>query len=106
LNDGLGGFGAPTEIHIRGRETPRAVCTGDFDDDGLRDAAVASLDSSDILVLMGDGVGGWRRDEIVFSIGQEAISVRCFDADTDGRTDIAFGRRKAGDVGAILTGSN
>ena len=104
LNEGAGTFGAATDVHIRGRETPRGVCTGDFDADGLRDAAVASLDTGDILVLHGDGAGSWRRDEIVFPIGQEAISVRCFDADGDGRTDIAFGRRKAGDVGAILTG--
>ncbi len=103
LNDGTGGFGPAADVHVRGRETPRDICTGDFDNDGFRDAAVASLDSGDIMVLHGDGAGGWRRDEHVFPIGQEAISVRCFDADGDGRTDIAYGRRKAGDVGAILT---
>jgi cysteine-rich repeat protein len=104
LNDGLGGFGAPTATHVRGRETPRGVCTGDFDADGHQDAAIASLDTGDVLVLHGDGAGAWRADEHTYPIGQEAISVRCFDADGDGRTDIAFARRKAGDVGAILTG--
>jgi cysteine-rich repeat protein len=103
-NDGAGGFNTTPAVHLRGRMTPRAVCSGDFDGDGIPDVAVASIDSNDVMVLHGDGNGGWRRDEIDFPVGQQASAVWCYDADGDGRTDIAFGRRKGGDVGAILTG--
>jgi hypothetical protein len=104
LNDGTAVFGSPSSVHVRGRETPRAICHGDFDDDGVPDVAVASVDSNDVMVLMGNGSGGWRVDERSFPVGQEASSVWCFDADGDGRSDVAYGRKRAGDVGAILTG--
>jgi len=104
LNDGTAVFTTPSLTHVRGRETPRAICHGDFDDDGEQDVAVASVDSNDVMVLLGDGTGGWRPDERDFPVGQEASAVWCLDADGDGRTDLAYGRKRAGDVGAILTG--
>lgn len=104
LNDGTGNFGNPALKHVRGREIPRSVCSGDFDDDGAKDIAVASLGSSDIMVLFGAGNGTWRADERLFPVGDAALSVSCIDADADGRVDdIAFGRRGGSEVGLILT---
>jgi hypothetical protein len=103
LNDGNGGFG-PKLVHLRGRETPRSICTGDFDNDGFADVAVGSLESNDVMVLHGNGDGTWRNDELDFPVGFGAVSVNCIDADGDGRTDIAYARKKAGDVGVVLTG--
>ena len=104
LNDGAGNFGNPAVKHIRGREIPRSVCSGDFDDDGNKDIAVASLGSSDIMVLFGAGNGTWRADERLFPVGDAALSVSCTDADGDQRIDdIAFGRRGGSEVGLILT---
>ena len=103
LNDGNGGFG-PKLVHQRGRETPRSICTGDFDNDGQADVAIGSLESNDVMVLHGKGDGSWRNDELDFPVGFGAISVNCIDADGDGRTDIAYARKKAGDVGVVLTG--
>lgn len=104
-NDGQGSFGAPAIRHVRGRETPRAICSADFDADGVPDAAVASLESNDIMVLFGVLGGGWRSDEKLFPVGDAPLSVRCADADGDGRSDIAFGRRSGSEVGVILTGN-
>jgi hypothetical protein len=103
LNDGNGNFGAPAVQHVRGREIPRAVCAGDFDNDGANDIAVASLGSNDIMVLFGTGNGTWRADERLFPVGDGPLSVSCNDADGDDKTDIAFGRRGGSEVGVILT---
>jgi cysteine-rich repeat protein len=104
LNDGTATFTTPSSVHVRGRETPRAVCAGDFDADGNQDIAVASIDSNDVMILHGNGTGTWRSDEQCFPVGEQAVSVWCYDADGDGRADVAFGRKLAGDVGAILSG--
>ncbi len=103
LNDGNGGFGGGASKHVRGREIPRSICAGDFDNDGQSDVAVASLGSNDIMVLFGAGDGSWRADERLFPVGDGALSVSCRDADGDDRTDIAFGRRSGSEVGVILT---
>jgi hypothetical protein len=103
LNDGAGGFPTITLQHVRGREIPRSVCAGDFDGDGVRDVAIASLGSNDIIVLHGDGNGTWRSDERLFPVGDGPLSVSCRDSDGDGRTDVAFGRRSGSEVGVILT---
>jgi len=103
LNDGAGGFSGSTLKHVRGREIPRSVCAGDFDDDGLSDVAVASLGSNDVMVLYGAGDGTWRADERLFPVGDGPLSVSCRDSDGDNRTDIAFGRRRGSEVGVILT---
>lgn len=103
LNDGNGGFPGGGSKHVRGREIPRSICAGDFDNDGQGDVAVASLGSNDIMVLFGAGNGTWRADERLFPVGDGALSVSCREADGDDRTDIAFGRRSGSEVGVILT---
>jgi cysteine-rich repeat protein len=105
LNDGQGNFTDPKLQHVRGREIPRSVCSGDFDNDNTKDVAVASLGTGDVMVLFGAGDGTWRPDEKLFPVGDAALSVSCSDADGDGRTDIAFGRRGGSEVGLILTGN-
>ena len=103
LNDGTGAFPGNGSKHVRGREIPRSICAGDFDNDGQSDVAVASLASNDIMVLFGAGNGTWRADERLFPVGDGALSVSCREADGDDRTDIAFGRRSGSEVGVILT---
>ncbi len=104
LNDGSGGFDGAPIIHRRGREKPRDICAGDFDNDGNMDIAVASLGTNDILILRGDGNGNWKRDERVYPVGQFPRTIFCYDVDGDGKTDVLFGRMNAGDVDLIQTG--
>jgi hypothetical protein len=103
LNDGTGGFPNVTERHTRGRQTPIAMCVGDFNGDTFPDIAVASVTTSDVMVLHGAGDGFWSSDERDFPVGNPVGGLSCHDADDDGRTDIAFPRRRSNDVGAILT---
>lgn len=104
LNDGAGNFDGAPVIHRRGREKPRDVCAGDFDNDGNMDIAVASLGTNDILILRGDGQGNWKRDERVYPVGQFPRTIFCYDVDGDNKTDVLFGRMNAGDVDLIKTG--
>ncbi len=106
LNDGTGGFPAVTERHTRGRQTPIAMCVGDFNGDTYFDIAVASVTSSDIMVLQGSGTGFWSSDERDFPVGNPVGGLTCHDADDDDRTDVAFARRRSNDVGVIVTNSN
>jgi cysteine-rich repeat protein len=104
LNDGNGNFGNAAFKHVRGREIPRSVCAGDFDDDGLKDVAVASFGTGDIMILFGAGNGSWRTDARLFPVGNAPVSASCTDADGDGRIDdIAFGRQRGSEVGLIHT---
>ena len=103
LNDGSGGFPSVTERHTRGRQTPIAMCVGDFNGDTIPDVAVGSVTTSDIMVLHGAGDGFWSSDERDFPVGNPVGGLSCHDADDDGRSDIAFARRRSNDVGAILT---
>jgi cysteine-rich repeat protein len=104
LNDGTGNVGNAKFKHVRGREIPRSVCAGDFDDDGFKDIAVASLGTNDIMLLYGDGTGAWRADERIFPVDDAPLSLSCAEADGNGRIDdIAFGRRSGSEVGLIHT---
>jgi len=103
LNDGAGGFPEPASVHVRGREVPSAVCTGDFDGDGVTDAAVSGGPSNDVLVLRGLGNGTWRRDERTFPTVRGARSLACADVDGDGKSDVVFGVRRGGDVDVLRT---
>jgi hypothetical protein len=105
LNDGTGVFPAITDKHVRGRDFATELCIGDFDGDLAQDdLAVASIFTGDVMLLHGAGNGKWTGDEREFPLGEAVSSVWCGDADGDGRSDVAFARRRAGNVGVILTG--
>ena len=70
---------------------------------GAADIAVASVYTGDVMLLHGSGTGLWSGDERTYALDDPISNVSCHDADGDGRTDVAFARRHAGDVGAILT---
>jgi hypothetical protein len=103
LNDGTGVF-TVAQVHVRGRETPRGLCTGDFDGDGHIDVAVANLDTADILILRGRGDGTWLRDEKSYAVGEKPAAVACVDVDGNDRVDVVFARRAAGTIDWINTG--
>jgi cysteine-rich repeat protein len=103
LNDGTGGFPSATERHARGRQTPIAMCVGDFNADLNLDIAVASVTTNDVMVLHGAGDGTWSSDERDYPVGNPVGALACHDIDGDDRTDIIFARRRSNDVGLILT---
>ncbi len=106
LNDQTGGFSTPIQRLARGRQTPIAMCVGDFNGDDVPDIAIGSVTSADVMVLQGSGDGTWSSDERDFPVGNAVGGLSCHDADGDGHDDIAFARRRSNDVGVILTNGN
>jgi hypothetical protein len=102
--DGSGTLTPSVPHVVHGREIPTTMCVGDFDGDSILDLAIASVGTADISVLHGNGIGAWSGDRRCIAAGEPVSAVSCNDADRDGMTDIAFGRRRGADVGAIMTG--
>jgi len=62
LGDGAGGFMRAPAVSTRAAAgaSPSLVAAGDVDGDGTVDLALASHDSHEVVVLRGDGLGGFR----------------------------------------------
>src|SRR6185295_19384729 len=57
--DALAQFAPP--VSYPAGNTPVAIATGDFNGDGQLDAAIANQDSNTIVVLLGNGTGGFAQ---------------------------------------------
>jgi flagellin-like hook-associated protein FlgL len=73
---------------------PRAVAMSDFNGDGFQDAVLANRLNNSISILLGDGSGGFQRQDI--STGSDPTAVAISDLNGDGIQDI---------VAANFTGS-
>ncbi|MEA2132781.1 MAG: hypothetical protein QOC68_690, partial [Solirubrobacteraceae bacterium] len=67
----------------------RAVAIGDLDRDGTPDLAVADRGSGQLLVLIGDGSGGFA-DPVGFPANGSAYSIALGDLNADGKLDAAL----------------
>jgi hypothetical protein len=103
-NDGSGVLSPGVATELTGRSRPWDLCAGDFDGDGHRDVAVASVGTHDVLVLRGLGDGTWSTGERVFPSNKDPRPIFCRDIDGDGRTDVVYPNRNTGRVDMILTG--
>ena len=62
LGDGAGGFSGTTTVSTGASSDPRAIATGDFNNDGKTDLISANQGSSTVAILLGDGMGGFATD--------------------------------------------
>ena len=85
-NPGQGLFVSPSSIPAP--IAPQAVVSGDFDDDGDLDLAVAGYDPGRVKVLLGDGLGGFEAHGN-YPIGLGALALAAADLDGDGALDLA-----------------
>jgi hypothetical protein len=60
LNDGIGNFSTKGRATYPVGQTPQAVITADFNNDGKRDLAVANEGSTSVSILLGNGNGTFR----------------------------------------------
>jgi len=104
LGDGKGDFGAP--INSPSGAVPTALATGDFNNDGRLDLAVAYAGYAiisegpfvvypgGVSILLGDGTGNFSQSS--YDFGQlSAVSIAAGDVNGDGNLDLAVGFRPA-----------
>jgi hypothetical protein len=92
-------FDAP-ESPIVG-DHPYAICSADFDGDGIPDLAVANVLSDDVSILMGQG-GGSFRNIMNYPVNDEPRSICTGDFDKDGDYDIAVGNWLSHNISILL----
>jgi FG-GAP-like repeat len=62
LGNGTGGFSGSGTVSTGTNSDPRAIATGDFNNDGKTDLVSANQGSSTVSVHLGDGTGGFATD--------------------------------------------
>jgi hypothetical protein len=62
LGDGSGGFSGTGTVSTGTNSDPRAIATGDFNNDGNADLVSANNGSSTVSIHLGDGLGGFAPD--------------------------------------------
>ncbi|OGW26158.1 MAG: hypothetical protein A2X59_06305 [Nitrospirae bacterium GWC2_42_7] len=98
LGSGSGTFGTPTVITPADALTPYSITSCDFNNDGNKDLLVANLDSSNVSILIGDGLGGFAeyapavpgdpKSPIAIAKRAEPASIATADFDGDGKDDL------------------
>ncbi|MGE0886034.1 MAG: FG-GAP-like repeat-containing protein [Blastocatellales bacterium] len=88
LGNGLGGFGAVTNFAVEGR--PSGIITADFNRDGKLDLAMAnnSVSSVNVLILLGDGLGGFGIPT-GYGVVLPAFGLAAADFNNDEKLDLA-----------------
>jgi FG-GAP-like repeat len=84
-----GPFRAPVVLPLGSARTPAALAAADFDGDGHVDLAVASTGANDVLLLLGDGHGGFRVGKS-FPAGANPTELFAADFNHDGHPDLAI----------------
>ena len=81
--------------------SPSSVTTGDFDEDGHLDLAVAKVGSDEVSIRLGDGLGGFAA-EANYVVGDFPSSVTTSDFNEDGHQDLAVANGGSDDVSILL----
>jgi FG-GAP-like repeat len=94
-------FGSSTDYPVG--TTPGAVATGDFNNDGKLDLAVANAASNNISILLGSGDGTFQTT-MNYAVGQHPVSVAVVDLNLDNNLDLAvafYGNNPPGPTGGV-----
>ena len=102
LSDGLGTYARPVSVSLPGSfQNPSALAVGDFNNDGNLDLAVASDNSNQVLILLGNGGGAFVEAGAV-SAGSGPNSIAVGDFDRDGNADLAVTNQSSSTVSILL----
>lgn len=82
-----------------------ALATGDFDGDGLLDVLVVRRSANSVMVLFGDGAGGFDAGPMI-GVGELPTSVCVGDFNADGIPDLAVTNTGSGSVSVLLGQGN
>ena len=101
LGDGAGGFAAAPGSPVPVGSHPSSVAVADFNGDLKVDLAVANSYSTELSILLGDGVGGFgTASSVPVPMGPRSLAVA--DLNRDGKPDLAVASRYSRDVTILL----
>ena len=102
LGDGRGAFRpAPGSPARAARHPYDAIAVADFDADGRVDLAIPDLRANGVVILRGDGKGGFTPG-VVVSVGERPGYVAAGDFDRDGDVDLCATHDDVGRVDVLL----
>ncbi|HXN45590.1 MAG TPA: VCBS repeat-containing protein [Bryobacteraceae bacterium] len=106
LGDGTGGFTAVQSGPAATGDSPTALATADFNEDGLPDLAVINPETGTIAVLLGNGTGGFTSATgSPFTAGTQPVSLAAGDFNVDGKPDFAVVNYGSNNLTVLLNGS-
>ena len=101
--DGTLAPGRNVIIGTAGVSQPYSVAIGDFDGDGINDAAIADNDSATIFIELGNGDGTFRLAPVQPAIGGiQSFIVIAHDMNLDGNLDLVVTNRSSDDLSVVL----
>ena len=106
LGDGTGGFKAVQGGPAATGNSPTALATADFNEDGLPDLAVINPVTGTVAFLLGDGTGGFTASSgSPFTAGTQPVSLAAGDFNVDGKPDLAIANYGSNNLTVLLNGS-
>jgi len=88
LGDGFGGFTRTTDLVLYGFAAVVSVAVGEFNGDGRQDLAVVNPNADSVIILLGDGQGGFTQAPDL-QVGARPGLVVTADFNSDGAQDLA-----------------
>src|SRR6202012_154981 len=102
LGNGNGTLGTPTLYTVgTAANTPTSLTTGDFNDDGKLDVAVANTGDNTISILLGNGSGSLTVSGSPIAVGRDPEAIRSADFNGDGYSDLAVANYADGTVSIL-----
>jgi hypothetical protein len=103
LGNGNGSFQPPVLYTVGSSgNTSTSLTTGDFNDDGNLDLAVANTGDNSISILLGNGSGALTASGSPIAVGREPEAIRAGDFNGDGFSDLAVANYRDGSVTTLL----
>jgi hypothetical protein len=96
-------FSQPAGSPVGAGDGPQSVAVGDFNLDGTPDLAVANLNSDNVTILLGNGMGGFTPTAgSPVGAGDSPLSVAVGDFNLDGRPDLVTANFNSHNVTILL----
>ena len=105
LGDGKGALlsNSASRGSISSRPHPHGVTANDFNDDGHLDLAVESRDENAVLILRGNGRGGFAREPKRLAVGRGPYwKLRSADLNNDGKDDLVTTDNEGSSISILL----